>query len=262
MGEGYPVLLGDKARPAMGRLFPSERESMIRSWLEGIMGKAFGNRSVPDCGQICLGDFSFFAGDVQAPGARELARHPAPDCRGGYLAIGLSTEWNCLLEQEWGQRAQPLTRYAMAPPQAFDRSRLAALASAVPQGMELRQIDRELYYRLLEEEWSRDFCANFAGADEFLQKGLGVVLLRDNLPVAGASSYAVCRSGLEIEIDVREEFRRQGLGTICCAALVLLCLDRGWTPFWDAANLPSVALAQKLGYRFFNEYRAYWIQKE
>ena len=44
---------------------------------------------------------------------------------------------------------------------------------------------------------------------------------------------------------------------ICGAKLILECLDRGWYPSWDAQNLWSVALAQKLGYRFDHEYVVY-----
>ena len=44
---------------------------------------------------------------------------------------------------------------------------------------------------------------------------------------------------------------------ICGAKLILECLDRGWSSQLDAQNLWSVALAQKLGYRFDHEYVVY-----
>ena len=44
-----------------------------------------------------------------------------------------------------------------------------------------------------------------------------------------------------------------------CAALILSCLDDGLYPSWDAANMNSVHLAEKLGYQFSHEYACYWL---
>ncbi len=53
--------------------------------------------------------------------------------------------------------------------------------------------------------------------------------------------------------------RRKGLATIACAALILRCLDEGLYPSWDAQNMNSVHLAEKLGYEFDHEYTAYEV---
>ena len=97
------------------------------------------------------------------------------------------------------------------------------------------------------------------------------MVLKDKIPVAGASSYSAYRGtdrrdeagkngGIEIEIDTREDYRRQGLASVCGARLILECLDRGLYPSWDAQNRWSVSLAEKLGYHFSHEYTAYEIQ--
>ena len=75
--------------------------------------------------------------------------------------------------------------------------------------------------------------------------------------VAGASGYSVYDGGIEIEIDTREDCRRQGLATACAARLILECLRRGLYPSWDAAHLHSLRLAEKLGYRFARAYACY-----
>ena len=41
------------------------------------------------------------------------------------------------------------------------------------------------------------------------------------------------------------------------ARLILSCLDEGLYPAWDAANILSVRLAEKLGYEFSHEYCCY-----
>ena len=63
-----------------------------------------------------------------------------------------------------------------------------------------------------------------------------------------------------MEVDTHPAHRRKGLATACGAALIITCLDRGLYPSWDAQNLWSVALAEKLGYRFDHEYPAYEIR--
>ena len=78
--------------------------------------------------------------------------------------------------------------------------------------------------------------------------------------VSGASSYSRYREGIEIEVDTRPDCRRRSLATACSAALILTCLDAGLYPSWDAQNLWSVGLAQKLGYTFSHEYPAYEME--
>ena len=75
--------------------------------------------------------------------------------------------------------------------------------------------------------------------------------------VAGASSYSSYRGGIEVEIDTREDQRRRGLAYVCGARLILECCSRSLYPSWDAHNLWSVALAEKLGYHFDHSYTAY-----
>ncbi len=67
---------------------------------------------------------------------------------------------------------------------------------------------------------------------------------------------------IEITIDTVEEERRKGLATIASAALILRCLDEGLYPSWDAQNMKSVRLAEKLGYEFDHEYTAYEVSME
>ena len=68
--------------------------------------------------------------------------------------------------------------------------------------------------------------------------------------------------GIEIEVDTVEEERRKGLATAASAALILRCLDEGLYPSWDAQNMISVHLAEKLGYEYDHEYTAYEVSGE
>jgi len=66
--------------------------------------------------------------------------------------------------------------------------------------------------------------------------------------------------GIEIQIDTREDHRRKGLAAACGAALILECLKRGIYPGWDAANMESVRLAEKLGYRLKGPYYTWAVK--
>lgn len=92
--------------------------------------------------------------------------------------------------------------------------------------------------------------------------GTGICGHTGGVPVAGAASYAVCEGAVEIEIDTRPDFRRQGLAAACGAKLILECLERELYPGWDAHDRRSLALAQKLGYQLERSYSAYWVERK
>lgn len=101
--------------------------------------------------------------------------------------------------------------------------------------------------------------SQFKDYDTYKKSGLGAVVLKDGELVAGASSYSRYNDGIEIEIDTRKDHRRKGLAYACGAKLILECLEKNLYPSWDAQNLASVALAEKLGYHFSHEYTAYEV---
>lgn len=50
------------------------------------------------------------------------------------------------------------------------------------------------------------------------------------------------------------------MAAACGAALILECLKRGIYPGWDAANMESVRLAEKLGYRLKGPYYTWAVK--
>lgn len=231
-------------------LFAGWEETMVWSCLQGVMGRLESSGD-GTAGMICSQDFTFLAG---RPDAELLKRAPGP------ILVPRSPDWHPLIEAFYGPRAVRELRYAIQKePDVFDREKLEAFAAALPAGYELRLIDEAMVPVLLSETWSRDFCAAFDSPADCCKRGLGVAALWEGVPVAGAGSYCVYRGGIEIEIDTREDHRRRGLATACGARLILECLDRGLYPSWDAIDLRSVALAEKLGYHRARPYPVYWI---
>lgn len=240
------------------KLFDGCEESLIWSALQGVMGKIYvTDRAAPLSAMIILGDFCFFAGQPD----RELAGFK-PDWFSGNFVIMVPQDarWADVIEEVYGEKAKRVTRYAIKKDKnAFDRKRLEAMAGNVPPGYEVKLIDEAVYLQSRRENWARDFTAQYKSFEDYHCLGLGVVVLKDGMIVSGASSYSSYKGGIEVEIDTREDYRRKGLAAICGARLVLECLNRGMYPSWDAQNLWSVGLAEKLGYHFSHEYDAYEI---
>ncbi len=120
-------------------------------------------------------------------------------------------------------------------------------------------IDKELFNLCRASDWSMDLVSQYKDYEMYKELGIGVVVLKDKILIAGASSYSSYQDGIEIEIDTKEEYRRKGLAYVCGAKLILECLERELYPSWDAQNKESVALAEKLGYHYDHEYTAYEI---
>lgn len=234
-------------------LFAGWEETMIWSCLQGCMGYALVDQEeAPKSAQIVLGDFCFFAGE---PNDDLIRRAGAP------ILTPKDRDWAQRIEAVLGTGVEKQTRYAIRKePNVFDREKLMQFAGSLRPPIALRPFDRVLYKQAMAEEWSRDFCAQFEDFTDFQRRGLGIGAVENGQLVAGASSYTVYREGIEIQIETKQEYRRRGLATACGAALILACLDRGLYPSWDAHDLRSVALAEKLGYHRGEPYTVYCLK--
>ena len=232
-------------------LFAGWEETILWSCLSGAMGSIYATReNAPTAAMACLGDFCFFAGEP----SRELALfQPEPASR--VIAVPQTDAWSALLKDCYGPHATPAIRYATKKePSVFHRPHLEQAAASLPPEYHLAWIDEALFSRARTIPWCQDWVASYRDFSHFQQYGLGVAVMRNGEPVSGASSYSGWPGGIEIEIDTREDYRRRGLAYAAAAALILACLDRGLYPSWDAQNLASLALAEKLGYGFSHEY--------
>ncbi len=234
------------------RLFSGWEDGLLFSCLQGHMGQIIAHGA--DSALARAGDFCFLAG---APCRELVEQAPAP------LLVPRDEGWAEMIEAVLGDRARRFTRYATQKnPGNFDRARLERLAPSLPQGDIMLPIGAELVPALMAEVWSRDLCGNFQDGADFVRRGLGVAVLREGRPAAGAASYCVYDGGIEIEIDTRPDCRRQGLAAACGARLILDCLDRGLYPGWDAHTEISLHLAQRLGYTLDRPYPAYWVEEK
>lgn len=225
-------------------------ETFIWSCLQGCMGYAIADDAEnPTAAQIVVGDICFFAGQ---PNAALAAQAASP------IIVPQNEAWSRMIESVWGGRAEKALRYAIKKePDVFDVEKLTAYANSLEQAYTLKLFDEEIYHQAMREEWSKDLCAQFNDYTDYSKRGIGVAVLQEGKLVSGASSYIVYPGGIEIEIDTKPEYRQKRLATACGARLILECLRRGLYPSWDAHDLRSVALAEKLGYHMAYPYTVF-----
>lgn len=241
-------------------LFAHWPETLIYSCLQGYMGSAWADcNQQPKSAQIVVADFCFLAGQP----SKALVKNKPPEHRSDFVIMVPQMEaWAKLIEQVYQADAKRVTRYAIKKePDIFDTGKLTAITETLSKEYELKLIDRPIYEKVRQMRWSEDLCSQFDTFEKFAKNGLGVVALHQGEIVSGASSYTVYRDGIEIEIDTQKEHRRKGLALACGAKLLLECMKRNLYPSWDAQNKASVALAEKLGYHFDQEYTAYEIHR-
>ena len=233
-------------------LFKGWEETMIFSCLQKIMGKIYvTDLENPKSAFAFLGCFGFYAGK---PDVEIVSKKP----EGFTIMVPQNKEWAQLIEECYPS-AKRVMRYAIKKDTIFDKIKLQNEISKLPIGYEIHKLDADIYDQCLKNPVMVDFVSAFESKEKYLQIGRGRVILKDGQIVSGASSYTRYKEGIEIEVDTIETERRKHLATIACSALILNCLEEGLYPSWDAQNMNSVRLAEKLGYEFDHEYVAYEV---
>ena len=233
-------------------MFAGWPETILRSCIQKVMGKIYvTDLSAPKSAYAYAGCFAFLAGEPD----RELVRIRPCD----YTILTPRDErWAALIEEEY-PNAKRETRFAIRKDTKFDVELLRKYAAELPEGYEYRVIDGELYDRCLTNWMTTDFVSSFDDKEHYLKFGRGIVVMKDGEIVSGASSYTRYNEGIEIEVQTAMHERRKHLALAVCAKLILKCLEEGLYPSWDAHNMNSVHLAEKLGYEFDHEYPVYII---
>ena len=233
-------------------IFEGWNETLIYSCLQKVMGKIFvTDPDSPVSALAAVGCFAFCAG---VPDKELFVAKP----KGFVIMIPQSKAWEDCIE-ECFPKARKVTRYAIKKDTKFDISILKSMVKKLPEGYELKEINKDIFDLCLTDPVTEDFVSSFESKEKYLEIGRGMVIMKSGRIVAGASSFARYNEGIEIEVDTVEEERRKGLATVASAALILRCLDEGLYPSWDAQNMNSVHLAEKLGYEFDHEYTAYEV---
>lgn len=236
-------------------LFKNWDEALIWSCLHGYMGTMIvDDENNPQSAIIDNGDFSFCAG---VPNEDLLKSIPID---GFKLIAPINEDWQILIERVFAEKAEKILRYAIKKePNVFDKEKLKSYVASLDNDYEIRMFDSDIFKLAQSESWSADLCSRFKNYQEFKNSAIGVAILHCGELVSGASPYVVYRDGIEIEIDTKPEYRGKGLATVCGAKLILECLSNNIYPSWDAHDLRSLHLAEKLGYHLSHSYVTYQI---
>ena len=239
-------------------LFGNCQETLVWSCIEKVMGNIYADDlQNPESVMAIIGDFSFFVGKP----CKELVLYKPKECKQNFIImVPENEEWAKLITQSYGDKAKKGTRYAIKKEEnIFDLNRLQTIVNSLVPPYSIKMIDEDIFNYCKLNSWSRDLVSQYSDYEMYKNLGLGVVIIKDGVPVSGASSYSRYKEGIEIEIDTKKEYRRKGLAYACGAKLILECLDRKLYPSWDAQNKWSVALAEKLGYHYNHDYNIFEI---
>lgn len=232
----------------------------LRSCIEGNMGRAWVDRKdKPSIAIVVVADFCFLLGCTEdksyEAAMKELLEQYKRKIIVLYNEYGVS-----VIEKYFPNNHKKYSRYAIKKElDVFQMDKLKNFIEIVEPKFHIEKIDESNYNKVLEDEFMADCCSNYSSLEEFLKNGMGYVIIHDDEIISGASSYSYCKGSIDITIGTKEEYRQKGLALACASKLILDCLDKNIYPRWDASNLESVALAEKLGYHFEKEYQVYSI---
>ena len=136
------------------------------------------------------------------------------------------------------------------------RLRRSLTEEKIPEGYELREIDEELLSRIEGRIVPLSF---WSSSEEFLTKGKGYCLTKNDEVAAVAFSAAVSSRQIDIGIETKESHRRKGLAVIVAKKMAEYVLSIGKEPVWDcdAANAGSRATAERAGFEVVLQYAYY-----
>ena len=137
----------------------------------------------------------------------------------------------------------------------FEKSLIPDWRMQIPKGFEMRKIDASLLKdERLEntEEMKWWMKTNYETEEKFLEKGLGVCLIEEGKKTLAGwclSDWSVDNK-IEIGIVTARNYRRRGFATLCTAAMVELCQEKGYQVGWHCGqeNEGSWRTAEKVGF--------------
>jgi RimJ/RimL family protein N-acetyltransferase len=127
-------------------------------------------------------------------------------------------------------------------------SALAGLRSSLPEGLEVRPLDRQLLERCQWRDEIEFFCDSL---DNFLVNGIGLAVMRGDEIISEAYATSLGETNAEIGAVTRAAYRGRGYASSACAHLIQACAQRGYRAYWscDADNAASAQVARKLGFQ-------------
>ena len=212
---------------------------------------------------VVVGDFVYLTGTPLLTLIRDVATHHKEELH----VMPAGGTWWSLLESDPDATTSRYTRYAFDTErfdwEIFARTGEEARTLASEAGVSIERMNRAHIQKHRNEGWFHDLICQFRGAEEFLSRGIGFVVIENGEAVSGASSYAVYTRGIEVEVGTRKDRRGRGYATLASRALLAWGRETDTFVAWDAANPTSKRLAERIGYRDARTYECllYRVQR-
>lgn len=230
---------------------------MAKTAIQGYMGEVFvDNLEKPTFSYVLLRNFCFIDGNPNSEFAEIVLRKI-----NNFKVIIANKNWFELIEKVFENNFETGVRYSIKKDTKFDKEKLEGLLKKIDTDKyKIMKIDSELYKKIQETD---SYVTNLGMSENYEKNGIGfVVLNQEDKIISVITSNGVYKDGVEINIKVDENERRKGIATAISSKMILECLEKNIYPSWDAANLNSVHLAEKLGYELDSEYRTYKVNKD
>lgn len=246
-------------RPHLTGLFEEVRrvDVCIDSVLEGQAGGEIqifvDSLTEPSSAQINQGSFAYFAGDSSGTSAKRWLEELPAHC---YI-MPSSPGWVEKAKNIHGGRLIRGERY-MFSPEALQPDRLKELTEHPDYKVE--KITLELARDMFRDPLQHYHFVNYDTPEQFMETGFGYCIRAEGEVAAACTTAMACRTGVEVGIMTHPGYRKFGLATRVAAAFLLHCLEHDLYPSWDAANLKSKGLAEKLGLVYAGPYEVFSLQ--
>lgn len=223
--------------------------------IEGQMGQArVDNIESPTVFALEVGSFRYFAGDATSAGGQRLLDGLQPYS----FLMPSAPGWFEAIQARYSERLIGIDRFRFGSESlTIEHLHRLILQSEIHQEIKAMDVD---FARQL---WKRDHfidLSDYDSPEDFVKRGIGYYMEHDGDVIGAAYASLVCSRGIEVSLFVEDAFRRRGIATILASHLLQWCLERRLHPNWDAANLMSCGLAEKLGYQPLGGYRAYYLK--
>lgn len=230
----------------LSEFFKDIRFYMGHCALEGVMGEAYvDNIDNPKIAILLVRQYCFMSGEIEKNDLRKLIED---DLR-KYKIIP-SDNLKVLIEEIYKDNIIKNERYSIKKNPIFNCKELQSNITDLSSEYKIKAIDEVLASRIKNEQFINI-------TDNYEKYGIGYCCLYNDEIIGVASSNIFYKNGIEVNIRVKEEHRRKGIATAIASKLILKCLEINKKVSWDAANLSSVGLAEKLGFQYDSTYNIY-----
>lgn len=235
----------DKIKP----LFKDIRFFMGNSVLDGVMGKAYVDNTLnPQIAFLVVRSYCFMSGNL----SKEKLKDIINDNFKNFILIP-SDSLKSKIESIYKDSIIKRQRFSIKKEVKFNENKLKDMVNKIPSKFEIVKINKNLADRIKKEDFINI-------TDDYEKNGIGYCCMYNKEIIGVASSNIFYKDGIEVNIRVKENYRRRGIATAMAANLILECLRENKKISWDAYNINSVKLAEKLGFEFDSAYDTYLMK--